>query len=84
MYAAMTYGSTVRDVCRRLRPQELAINERKLVLFGVLEGLIRRVYKVNCTISLIRYLPMYKKRILFYTRFFIYGKTGRFEMRENA
>jgi hypothetical protein len=46
MYAGMSYGSTIRDLCRRLRPQELAINERKLVLFGVLEGLIRRVYKV--------------------------------------
>lgn len=46
MYAGMSYGSTIRDLCRRMKPQELAINERKLVLFGVLEGLIRRVYKV--------------------------------------
>ncbi|KOB73444.1 Tumor suppressor candidate 4, partial [Operophtera brumata] len=30
MYAGMSYGSTVRDLCRRLRPQDLAINERKL------------------------------------------------------
>ncbi|KAJ2949313.1 hypothetical protein O0L34_g6266 [Tuta absoluta] len=51
MYAGMTYGSTVRDLCRRLRPQELAINERKLVLFGVLEGLIRRVYKYPITLN---------------------------------
>ncbi|VVC90877.1 unnamed protein product [Leptidea sinapis] len=51
MYAAMTYGSTMRDLCRRLRPQELAINERKLVLFGVLEGLIRRVYKYPVTLN---------------------------------
>ncbi|RVE55150.1 hypothetical protein evm_000048 [Chilo suppressalis] len=51
MYAGMTYGSTVRDLCRRMRPQELAINERKLVLFGVLEGLIRRVYKYPITLQ---------------------------------
>ncbi|CAG9103130.1 unnamed protein product [Plutella xylostella] len=47
MYAGMTYGTCIRELCRRLRPQDLAINERKLVLFGVLEGLIRRVYKVS-------------------------------------
>ncbi|XP_059052151.1 GATOR complex protein NPRL2 [Achroia grisella] len=50
MYAGMTYGSTVRDLCRRMKPQDLAINERKLVLFGVLEGLIRRVYKYPITV----------------------------------
>lgn len=49
MYAGMTYGSTVRDLCRRVRPQELAVDERRLVLFGVLEGLIRRVYKYPIT-----------------------------------
>ncbi|CAG9103133.1 unnamed protein product [Plutella xylostella] len=42
----MSYGTCIRELCRRLRPQDLAINERKLVLFGVLEGLIRRVYKI--------------------------------------
>ncbi|CAF4933578.1 unnamed protein product [Pieris macdunnoughi] len=50
MYAGMTYGSTIRDLCRRMKPQDLAINERKLVLFGVLEGLIRRVYKFPVTV----------------------------------
>lgn len=50
MYAGMSYGSTIRDLCRRMKPQELAINERKLVLFGVLEGLIRRVYKFPITL----------------------------------
>ncbi|KPI95728.1 PREDICTED: nitrogen permease regulator 2-like protein [Papilio xuthus] len=51
MYAGMSHGSTVRDLCRRLRPQDHAINERKLVLFGVLEGLIRRVYKYPITLN---------------------------------
>ncbi|PSN44385.1 Nitrogen permease regulator 2-like protein [Blattella germanica] len=45
MYSSMTYGTTVRDLCIRLNPHPLRINERKLVQFGVLEGIIRRVYK---------------------------------------
>lgn len=45
MYAAMTRGTTVRDLCARFNPSTLRINERKLVQFGVMEGLIRRVNK---------------------------------------
>lgn len=45
MYAAMTRGTTVRDLCVRFNPPNLRINERKLVQFGVLEQLIRRVQK---------------------------------------
>ncbi|CAH1994985.1 unnamed protein product [Acanthoscelides obtectus] len=45
MYAAMTRGTTVRDLCMRFNPPNLRINERKLVQFGVLEGIIRRVNK---------------------------------------
>ncbi|XP_034943491.1 GATOR complex protein NPRL2 [Chelonus insularis] len=45
MYASMTHGTSVRDLCQRLNPQNLMINERKLVQFGLIEGLIRRVYK---------------------------------------
>ncbi|XP_067008968.1 GATOR1 complex protein NPRL2 isoform X2 [Anabrus simplex] len=45
MYSNMTYGTTVRDLCIRLNPHPLRINERKLVQFGVLEGLIRRIQK---------------------------------------
>jgi hypothetical protein len=47
MYSSMTYGTTVRDLCVRLNPHPLRIDERKLVQFGLLEGLIRRVYKVT-------------------------------------
>lgn len=46
MYASMTHGSSMRDLCQRLNPQNLRINERRLVQFGLIEGLIRRVYKV--------------------------------------
>ncbi|KAJ9586196.1 hypothetical protein L9F63_020154 [Diploptera punctata] len=45
MYSSMTYGTTMRDLCIRLNPHPLRIDERKLVQFGVLEGLIRRIYK---------------------------------------
>lgn len=41
----MTRGTTIRDLCVRLNPANLRINERKLVQFGVLEGVIRRVHK---------------------------------------
>lgn len=46
MYASMTHGSSMRDLCQRLNPQNLRINERRLVQFGLIEGLIRRIYKV--------------------------------------
>ncbi|XP_056642853.1 GATOR complex protein NPRL2 [Diorhabda sublineata] len=45
LYAAMTRGTTIRDLCIRFNPSNLRINERKLVQFGVLEGIIRRVHK---------------------------------------
>ena len=47
MYASMTHGTSIKDLCQRLNPQNLRINERKLVQFGLIEGLIRRVYKVQ-------------------------------------
>ncbi|KAF5290517.1 hypothetical protein FQA39_LY03621 [Lamprigera yunnana] len=45
MYSAMTRGTTIRDLCTRFAPLYLNINERKLVQFGILEELIRRVGK---------------------------------------
>ncbi|XP_017774576.1 PREDICTED: nitrogen permease regulator 2-like protein [Nicrophorus vespilloides] len=45
MYAAMTRGTRIKDLCLRMNPSSMWINERKLVQFGVLEGLIRRVHK---------------------------------------
>jgi hypothetical protein len=53
----MTYGTTVRDLCVRLNPHPLRINERKLVQFGLLEGLIRRVYKVSY-VSILGYITV--------------------------
>jgi len=57
MYSSMTYGTTVRDLCVRLNPHPLRINERKLVQFGLLEGLIRRVYKVSY-VSILGYITV--------------------------
>ncbi|XP_033608082.1 GATOR complex protein NPRL2 [Cryptotermes secundus] len=51
MYSSMTYGTTVRDLCVRLNPHPLRINERKLVQFGLLNGLIRRIYKYPVHLS---------------------------------
>ncbi|KAH0949649.1 hypothetical protein HN011_007984 [Eciton burchellii] len=44
MYSSMTYGVTMKDLCQRFNPQNLRINERKLIQFGLIEGLIRRIY----------------------------------------
>jgi hypothetical protein len=46
MYCSMTHGTTLRDLCVRFNPQALRIDERKLVQFGLLHKLIRRVHKV--------------------------------------
>ncbi|CAG0899339.1 unnamed protein product [Cyprideis torosa] len=43
MYCAFGPGITVRDICLRHNPHALSIDERKLIQFGLLEGLIRRV-----------------------------------------
>lgn len=51
MFAAMTRGTTIRDLCLRFNPSGLNINERKLVQFGVLEGLIRRIHKYPILLS---------------------------------
>ncbi|CAH1154224.1 unnamed protein product [Phaedon cochleariae] len=51
MYAAMTRGTTIRDLCVRFNPPILRIDERKLVQFGILEQIIRRVHKYPVILS---------------------------------
>jgi len=41
----MTYGTTIRDLCLRFNPHSLRIDEQRLVQFGVLQGIIRRIRK---------------------------------------
>lgn len=45
----MNHGTTVKDICLRFNLQALRIDERKLVQFGLIEGLIRRIHKVSLT-----------------------------------
>ncbi|XP_066258489.1 GATOR1 complex protein NPRL2 isoform X1 [Euwallacea similis] len=45
MYTGMSRGTTIKDLCMRFNLANLRINERKLVQFGVLEGLIQRIQK---------------------------------------
>ena len=47
LYCAMTHDRTLRDICTEHNMQALRVDERKLVLFGLLRGLIRRVHKVG-------------------------------------
>ena len=46
LHSGMTYGTTIRDLCLRLNPHALRIDEQRLVRFGVLKGIIRRIQKV--------------------------------------
>lgn len=47
----MAHGATFGELCVRFNPSALNINERKMVLFGLLEGLIRRVDKYPITVQ---------------------------------
>uniref|UniRef100_T1IUN9 Nitrogen permease regulator 2-like protein n=1 Tax=Strigamia maritima TaxID=126957 RepID=T1IUN9_STRMM len=45
LYCALAPGSTVKDVCSRHNPHSLKIDEQKLIQFGMMKGLIRRLHK---------------------------------------
>ena len=49
LYCAMSHDRTLRHICTEHNMQALRVNERKLVQFGLLRGLIRRVHKVGRT-----------------------------------
>lgn len=51
MFASMAHGATFGELCVRLNPASMNVNEKQLVLFGLLEGLIRRVDKYPITVS---------------------------------
>lgn len=53
----MTYGTTIRDLCLRFNPHALRIDEHRLVQFGVLQGIIRRICKVSeCFVCFVFFL----------------------------
>lgn len=43
LYCALGPGTTVRDLCLRHDPKSLGVDERNLIQFGVVRGLIRRL-----------------------------------------
>lgn len=43
--SSFTYGTTVKDLCLRLGPSSFAFDERRLVQYLVLRGVLRRVHK---------------------------------------
>lgn len=49
IFASMAHGATFGELCVRFNPAALNIHEKQMVLFGQLEGLIRRVdkYPIN-------------------------------------
>lgn len=51
IFASMAHGATFGELCVRFNPAALNINERQMVLFGLLEGLIRRVEKYPITVQ---------------------------------
>jgi hypothetical protein len=51
MFASMAHGATLGELCVRFNPSACNINEKNTVLFGLMEGLIRRVNKYPITVS---------------------------------
>lgn len=51
MYASMTHGATLGELCVRFNPAALNINERETVLFGLIHGLIRCVQKFPVSVK---------------------------------
>lgn len=51
IFASMAHGATFGELCVRINPAALNINEKQMVLFGLLEGLIRRVDKYPITVQ---------------------------------
>lgn len=45
MFCSMNYGITIRDLCSHYNPSSLNIDEKKLVRFGLMKGIIRRIQR---------------------------------------
>lgn len=41
----MNYGITIRDLCLQFNPSSLNIDEKQLIRFGLMKGLIRRIHR---------------------------------------
>lgn len=51
LYCSMNYGITVRDLCLQHNPHNLNIDEKKLIRFGLMKGLIRRIHRYPVLIN---------------------------------
>lgn len=51
LFASMTHGATLGELCVRFNPSKHNIDERKTVLFGLVEQLIRPIYKYPVAVS---------------------------------
>lgn len=51
LFASMAHGATFGELCVRFNPAALNINEKQMVLFGLIEGLIRRVERFPITVQ---------------------------------
>lgn len=51
MFASMAHGASFGETCVRFNPASLNINDRQMVLFGLVEGLIRIVNKYPISVS---------------------------------
>lgn len=51
LFASMTHGATLGELCVRFNPAKHNIDERNTVLFGLVEQLIRPIYKYPVAVS---------------------------------
>lgn len=51
LFASMSHGATLGELCVRFDPAKHNIDERKTVLFGLVEGLIRPIHKYPVAMS---------------------------------
>ena len=51
LYCKLRTGTTIRALCARYSPQKSGIDEAKLIQFGLLHGLIRRLHKYPVLLS---------------------------------
>lgn len=45
IFCNMNYGITIRDLCLQFNPCALNIDEKRLIKFGLMKGLIRRIHR---------------------------------------
>jgi hypothetical protein len=45
MYCSMVFGTTMRDLCVRVSPRISGVHEERLIQFGLIYGLIRRLHR---------------------------------------